>query len=99
MDTRRSYYLAQRQDDFAEAPADARTLNPTKSCMPLRPMTIRQPKLDCRRAAGTCFAALLPYMARQAERSSLAHLRKLFITLARPSASPRNMWLSLTRPN
>ena len=25
MDTRRSYYLAHRQDDFAEAPADART--------------------------------------------------------------------------
>jgi len=26
VDMRRSYYLAQRQDDFAEAPADARTL-------------------------------------------------------------------------
>ena len=26
MDTRRSYYLAHRQDDFAEAPADARRL-------------------------------------------------------------------------
>jgi hypothetical protein len=25
MDTRRSYYLACRQDDFAEAPADVRT--------------------------------------------------------------------------
>jgi hypothetical protein len=25
--------------------------------IPLRPMTIRQPKLDCRLAAGTCFAA------------------------------------------
>ena len=28
MDTRRSYYLARRQDDFAEAPADAGTLKP-----------------------------------------------------------------------
>ena len=26
MDTRRSYYLAHRQDDFAEAPADRRRL-------------------------------------------------------------------------
>jgi hypothetical protein len=26
VDTRRSYYLAYRQDDFAEAPADARRL-------------------------------------------------------------------------
>ena len=26
MDTRRSYYLAHRQDDFAEGPADPRTL-------------------------------------------------------------------------
>ena len=50
MDTRRSHYLAHRQDDFAEAPADARTLesceilyaapandnSPTKAGLPAR---------------------------------------------------------------
>ena len=57
VDTHRSYYLAHRQDNFAAAPADARALESYEILTPLRPMTIRQPKLDCRRAAGTCFAA------------------------------------------
>jgi hypothetical protein len=56
MDTRRSFYLASRQDDFAEpAAADARRADFSDIPMP-NPRTITcGPKIDYPPAAAACF--------------------------------------------
>ena len=73
MDTRRSYYLACRQDDFAEAPAETLRLESYESCMPLQRTTIRQANLGCQCAAGSYFVAWLLASAQLAELGSMSN--------------------------
>ena len=71
MDTRRSYYLAHRQDDFAEAPADARRLVSYEIlyATPANDNSLTKARLSvrCRR-----FFRLIALMARLADGRSIS---------------------------
>ena len=96
MGTHRSYYLACKQDDSAQAPADTRGLNSTKSCTPRRPTTIRDPNVGCRHAAGRCFVAWSSCLARLAKRSpEQQHLHRSDVAfLDPPIVILRIVWLT-----
>jgi hypothetical protein len=73
VDTRRSYYLAHRQDDFAEAPADARRLVSYEIlyATPANDNSLSKARLSAR--CRSFFRHLIALMARLADGRSISN--------------------------
>jgi hypothetical protein len=63
MDTRRSFYLAPRQDDFVEPVSDANWVDSTDVPYVTPATDTCGSKIDYRPAVGACFVVYLPCIA------------------------------------